>query len=622
MDPDKLHTPILYQQVVESAAVPDAPGSTAELFSKFFAAAQAVVVDDNKVIGKKQKSPPPPPAPPPPSTFPAQQEEQIKKFLTPEAAAVYKAMVAKPEAPQDVKEQAEPPLPDPVPPTPPAPAPAPPVTWGEQPTPLAKVSQQLKALGFFSDLTSLMLLNGAPPDVALSLCLTILTNVQKVVNLTQNTALQQHAETQASYKAHTDKVIAQFQAEKAALQKALLILKTEAKAQEAELQQAQALKEQLDLATKEISTLKEQLVLASKEISTLVASSPVPSASPSSPLKAAEAFEAIGHALVGVAQARARYVEASIAEELEGQQQAGPWPSLPFEWDPFHEGCPNQCKQSKMVNVNQPAQGYGVQCSKCSKTWKLPASAVPSSFGKKAQFDREMAVKTLVAELGYDLDMALYLVDTAGAQCVLKYAQQVPAVAVSPPAYLDALQDWLELSKSAAPAVTLETLSKKAPPTLPSAPTPPPPPEESLVSKLPASLQPVGSSGVEVVSYKPELLPPFTADEVPVAATISPPAEPKKPDPDPDPLMSHLYNAVSLPMASLQQTNPKLAEVAEKFLASLQFLDDASDPVLTKATPQEYTPQEYAAESSEVDLSALSLIPVVSKNVGGKKKKG
>lgn len=622
MNPKILHVDYsvpLQQKVVgagEGSEIPAAPSKVAELFKMFATAAQAVVVGGNVVATKTPPPPKVPQADPPPlldslqafevpqfdsvqahdtlmkleeqadaqavaaekleakavavvaalkKQETAQDEAQkVKAVLTPAAYEALKVAVLKATVPPA---QADPPLPQ----------------WGASSAQkkLVYIDKQLGLLGFTHDLPAVLTQNGAPEAVVVSVCELVLNNVKKIA---------QAQAAPAQEVADAKKLVAQMQASK-----------NDAVAQSSAWQsQHNAVLKELQTAQNTLAAwehlhagLQQELTKSEAKVAALQEHTFVP------PTSVEGAFEGIAQAFRDVWKARAYYVEQAVAKLMEADEKEPPWPTMAVSWDVGY-GCPGCSANKTMVGVSHPKQGNGYTCTKCKKTWKDPNA--PKSQGKKGLFDRVTAVKTLVEELGYDLDMALYLVDTAGAQRVLHIAQQVPTV---PAPYVAEFKAWAVEQNGDAPKKVESS-----------------PPAETLSSVK--TWGDVTSENVQVLKYNPGALPgyhqtQFTADQVKIDALEASIKE----EGLTSGLLAYNVHDEMIPLAALNEENPHLAKIASELL--LQQQDAPESPLITAATPLEvtlyqpgqvtqYQPVATPINVIEYDsLDALALIPTMSK---------
>jgi hypothetical protein len=444
----------------------------------------------------------------------------------------------------------------------------PPSTW-------ATLTASLAKLGFTSNLPEALIQHGAPPEVVAAVCGLVLMNTHQVVKQAQLAATEEVVDAKklvaamqaskndaaaqsSAWQSQHDNVLKELQAEK--------VLLAEAKNTLAAWEHLHAgLQKELTKSEAKAAALQEHLyqTLASK-----------PAFVP--PISVEGAFEGIAQTFRDVWKARAYYVELAVGKLMEEDEKAPVWPTLPVSWDVGY-GCPGCSANKTMVGVSHPKRGNGYTCTKCKKTWKDPNAP---SLSNKGLFDRINAVKLLVGELGYDLDMALYLVDTAGATGVLHIAQQVPVVSTP---YATELQAWVAEQSGAA-------LKKVEP--------------FSLVTGSPQVLHPTQ----------------FTVDQVKIDALEASIKE------ETFGLLAYNVHDELVSVAALKESNPNLAKIASELL--LQQQDAPESPLIAAATPLEVASEFFLAHSGagsvsgvaqgsayvlDASLDALALIPTVSK---------
>ena len=169
------------------------------------------------------------------------------------------------------------------------------------------------------------------------------------------------------------------------------------------------------------------------------------------PVSVEEAIAGLGSLFNRIRKARATLLELRLAQAAKEDEAMVPWATLPKGFDASY-GC-QQCYTvasfsnvgSKLIPIEHPKNGHGWQCGKCKGIWKNPNPGKASI--KKQAFSRISAVQTLVSELGFELDVAIYTVDMAGPSRVLDFAKQVP-IPSQDSAELAALETWLANEKN------------------------------------------------------------------------------------------------------------------------------------------------------------------------------
>ncbi len=159
------------------------------------------------------------------------------------------------------------------------------------------------------------------------------------------------------------------------------------------------------------------------------------------------AFKAVECAMLKTRDLRGQLLAALVAEALEADNEEPDWTNLPVTWNTSLNWGAVKCPScaADMTPIESHKNGNGFQCSskKCGKLWK-DAKPSPSSI-KKTLFDRVQAVQALVLELGHDIDMAVFAVDTAGARRILDFIKKVPTIKS---AHEAALTTWIEETKA------------------------------------------------------------------------------------------------------------------------------------------------------------------------------
>lgn len=151
------------------------------------------------------------------------------------------------------------------------------------------------------------------------------------------------------------------------------------------------------------------------------------------------AFKAVEASMLQVRELRGRLLEALVAEALEADSNEPEWPLFPKLASTAF--CPTGCSVP-LTPIESYKNGNGFKCSKCHKMWK--DSHASPALAKKQAFDRVQAVTALVLELGYDVDMAVFAVDSAGARRILDLIKKIPVVTAP---HADALTKWVEETK-------------------------------------------------------------------------------------------------------------------------------------------------------------------------------